>query len=177
MGFLANLFGGGAIGMIAGVANKWISLKEQKQQLEAQERMQKERLIAEEKLIDKQMQSMELENKLQMQIIDKEGDIAEQKGADASFKAAIEAEAKSLGENIQAKQWVISLRGSLRPIISYILLSGTIIFIIMAFFNPTLAAITAGTLLYLAIEIWLSLTGTCIGYWFGTRAVTIGQSK
>ena len=177
MGFLANIFGGGAIGLIAGVANKWISLKEQKQQLEAQERMQKERLIAEEKLIDKQMKFTELENKLKMQILDKEGDIAEQKGADASFQAAIKAGSEALGKNIQAAQWVVNLRGALRPIISYILLGGTILFILIAFFNPTLAIITAGTLLYLAVEIWLSLTGTCIGYWFGTRAVTIGLSK
>ena len=177
MGWIANIFGGGALGMIVGAVNKWISLKEQEQQLAAQERMQERRLIAEEKLVEKQMQSMKLEKELDMQILDREADIEEQKGADASFKAAIEAGSKSLGENIQAASWVVNLRGALRPIISYILLGGTILFIIIAFFNPALAVITAGTLLYLAIEIWLSLTGTCIGYWFGTRAVTIGKSK
>ena len=117
-GLLTSFFTGGGVGVIGGLVGKGISLFENAQNNKYKLQAKAQELAAQERLVNLDIESMKIEAQTKIEILDKEGDIAEQRGADSMRLAAINAEKDALGKNVQASQWVVNLRGSLRPFVT-----------------------------------------------------------
>lgn len=161
---------GAALGLIGGIASKWIDLKRQKQDAQAKLEMAKVRLT-----------EAKLEQNHELQMADKQMERAEIEG---NIEAGI-ADSNALIESIRAASvssgsvLVDGIKGLMRPVITTVLMVFSI-WLVAALWNKVggLDAFTQTELIELfthVIHQMVFLTVTAVTWWFASRPSRINH--